>query len=211
MAGNGQIDLSGSARGSVRHRRDLEDMKLYSFRRLNRSKLTNQLIAIAVLVCVVAGCRQLSKIGNPTVLKSRDGKFQLTVPAGCRENASLNEQAEIRAANLIEEVYVIVLTEAKTDFNDEISLDEFTRITRDSLRSSLKEAHATDPAPVTINGNSGRAYEVDGTVDNVKLAYRISTVETSDHYHQVITWTLQSRKDQNRATLQKIIDSFRTT
>ena len=68
-------------------------MKLYSLRRISRSKLTNQLIAIALLVCVVAGCRQLSKIGNPTVLKSRDGKFQLTVPAGCRENAKLNSAA----------------------------------------------------------------------------------------------------------------------
>ena len=185
-------------------------MKLNSFRGIATSKLTNQLIAIALLVCVVAGCRQLSKIGNPTVLKSKDGKFQLTVPPGCRENASLNDQAEIRAANLIDEVYVIVLTDAKTDFTDEMSLDGFTTMTRETLSSNLKEAQATNPAPVTINGNSGRAYEVDGVVDNVKLTYHIATVETPNHYHQVITWTLQSRKNQNRATLQKIIDSFRS-
>jgi hypothetical protein len=164
-----------------------------------------------MLVCVVAGCRQLSKIGNPTVLKSRDGKFQLTVPAGCRENTKLNDQAEIRAANLVDEVYVIVLTEAKTDFAGDMNLDEFTRITRDSLSTNLKEVVATNPVPVTISGNSGRAYEVDGVVDRVKLSYRVATVETPDHYHQVITWTLQSRKDENRATLQKIIDSFRST
>lgn len=176
-----------------------------------RRKLPNQLIAIALLVCVVAGCRQLSRIGNPTVLKSRDGKFQLTVPAGCRENAKLNDEAEIRAANLVDEVYVIVLTEAKTDFSDDMNLDEFTRITRDSLSSKLKETVATQPVPVTISGNSGRAYEVDGVVDRVKLTYRVATVETPDHYHQVITWTLQSRKDENRATLQQIIDSFRST
>jgi hypothetical protein len=45
----------------------------------------------------------------------------------------------------------------------------------------------------------------------VKLAYRVATVETSDHFHQVISWTLQSRKDKNETTLQKVIDSFRPT
>ena len=55
------------------------------------------------------------------MLKSPDGKFQLTVPAGWRENASLNDKAEIKAANPIEEVYVIVITESKADFTDEMT------------------------------------------------------------------------------------------
>jgi hypothetical protein len=188
----------------------LRDMKLYSFRRISSAKLTNKLVAIALLVCVVAGCRQLSKIGSPTVLKSRDGKFQLTVPAGCRENAKLNARAEIRASNLIDEVYVIVLTDAKTDFTDEMSLEEFTSMTRETRRSNLKEGEVTNPVPVMINGNPGRAYEVEGVVGRVKLFYRIVTVETPDHYHQIISWTLLSRKNENGATLQKITDSFRS-
>jgi hypothetical protein len=92
-----------------------------------------------------------------------------------------------------------------------MSLDEFTRMTSETLSSNLKEAHATDPVPVTINGNSGRAYEIEGVVGGVKLAYRVATVETADHFHQVITWTLQSRTNENRATLQKMIESFRST
>jgi hypothetical protein len=186
-------------------------MILNRFRRISTPKLTNQLIAIGLLVCVVAGCRQLSKIGNPTVLKSPDGKFQLTLPAGCHENAKLNKQAQIRAANPVAEVYVIVLTDAKSDFSDDMNLEEFTRITRERFSANLKEANGTKTLPVTINGNSGRAYELEGVVNGVKVAYRIATVETADHYHQVIAWTLQSLKTENRATLQQIIDSFRTT
>jgi len=182
-----------------------------AFRRIYTPKLTNQLIAIGLLVCVVAGCKQLSKLGNPTVLKSPDGKFQLTVPAGCRDNPKLNEQAQIRAANLLAEVYVIVITDSKTDFTDEMDLDEFTRITRERFTSKVKEGEATEPVPVTINGNSGRAYELEGAVKGVKVAYRIATVETANHYHQIITWTLKSLKNENRATLQQIIDSFRST
>ena len=174
------------------------------------SKLTDNLIALGLLVCVVAGCKQLQSLASPTTLKSPDGKFQLTVPAGWRENPALNDKANIKAANPIEEVYVIVITEPKSDFTTEMTLDEFTGITRESIISNLVLPQATDPRTVTVNGNDGRAYEVEGAIKNVKLAYRVATVETPEHYHQIITWTLLSRKDKNEAVLQKVIDSFRT-
>ena len=186
-------------------------MKLPIIRRISNPKLSNHLTAIVLLFSVVAGCKQLQSLASPTVLKSPDGKFELTVPGGWREHPSLNEKAAIRAANPIEELYVIVLTDAKADFNEEMTLDEFTSMTRTSLISNLVAAEATGPVPVTINGNSGRAYEVQGVIKGVKLAYRIATVETPDHYHQVISWTLQSRKDKNEPILQKVIDSFRPT
>jgi hypothetical protein len=186
-------------------------MKLYRVGRMFESKLPDHLITLALLVCVVAGCKQLQSMAKPTDLKSPDGKFQLTVPGGWQENASLNEKASIKAANPLEEMYVIVISEPKVDFTQEMSLDEFTKITRESIISNLGSSDATEPKPVTINGNAGRAYDVQGTVKNVKLAYRVATVETPEHYHQLITWTLQSRKDKNEATLQSVIDSFRPT
>jgi hypothetical protein len=185
-------------------------MKLFVGRRFE-SKLPDHLITLVLLVCVVTGCAQLQKLAKPTVLKSPDGKFQLTVPGGWQENSALNDQADIKAANKIEEVYVIVITESKADFTGEISLDEFTRITRDALIANLESPDATEPRPVTVNGNSARAYDLQGAVKNVKLAYLVTTVETADHYHQVITWTLQSRKDKNLKVLQEVIDSFRPT
>ncbi len=57
---------------------------------MTRTKLPDHLIAIALLVCAVAGCKQLQSLARPTILKSPDGKFQLTVPVGWRENSSLN-------------------------------------------------------------------------------------------------------------------------
>jgi hypothetical protein len=184
-------------------------MKLRRVGSASKSKLPDHLIALALLVCVVAGCKQIQSLANPTVLKSPDGKFQLTVPGGWQEKASLNEKASIKAANPLEEMYVIVITESKADFTAEMTLDEFTNITRNSIISNLLTPEATEPQPATVNGNSGRAYEVEGVIKGVKLAYRITTVDTPEHYHQIITWTLLSKKDANRTTLQKVIDSFR--
>lgn len=178
---------------------------------MTRTKLPDHLIAIALLVCAVAGCKQLQSLARPTILKSPDGKFQLTVPAGWRENSSLNEQAEIKAANPLQEMYVIVLTEAKTDFTDDMTLDQFTTITRESMTSNVTSPELSPPLPVTINGNSARQYEIQGEVKNVKLAYLITTVETAAHFHQVVTWTLRSRIDKNQTTLQQVAGSFRPT
>jgi hypothetical protein len=178
---------------------------------MSKTRLSDHLIALMLLVSVVAGCKQLQSMAKPTVLKSSDGKFQLTVPGGWHENASLNDKAEIKAANPLEEMYVIVLTEPKADFTGEMSLDEFTRITRESIMSNVEAPDASEPRPVTVNGNSGRAYELEGAVSKVKLAYRITTIETPDHFHQVISWTLRSRRDKNEATLQNVTNSFRPT
>lgn len=178
---------------------------------MSRSKLLDHLTAIVLLVCVVAGCKQLESLARPTVLKSPDGKFQLTVPAGWQENLSLNDQAEIKAANPLLEMYVIVLTENKVDFSDEMTLDKYTDITRTSMTSNLSAPVSSPPLPVTINGNSARQYEIQGETKNVKLAYVVTTVETAGHFHQVITWTLRSRIDKNQMTLQQVTETFRQT
>jgi hypothetical protein len=184
-------------------------MKLPTIGQLSRSKLSHNFIALVLLVCVVAGCKQMQSLSGPKVLKSPDGKFQLTVPGGWQDKPSLNAKASIGAANPLDEMYVIVITESKADFTAEMTLDEFTNVTRNSITSNLLTPEATQPQPVSVNGNSARAYEVDGVIKSVKLAYRIATVETPEHYHQIITWTLMSRKDSNRGALQQVIDSFR--
>lgn len=176
-----------------------------------RSKLPDSLAVIVLLVCAVAGCKQLQSLARPTVLKSPDGRFELTVPAGWRENLLLNDKAGIKAGNPLAEMYVIVITEEKADFTDETTLDQYTNITRDSMTSNLASADSSPPLPVTINGNAGRQYEIQGAVKNVKLAYVVTTVETAAHFHQIVAWTLRSRIDANQTTLQKVAESFRPT
>ena len=176
-----------------------------------RSKVPDHLTAIVLLVCAVVGCKQLQSLAQPTVLKSPDGKFQLTVPAGWRENVLLSEEAEIKAGNPLQEMYVIVLTEEKADFTDETTLDQYTDIVRDAMTSKLEAPESSPPLSVTINGNAGRQYEIQGAVNNVKLAYIVTTVETTAHFHQIVTWTLRSRIDKNQTTLQKVTETFRIT
>jgi len=169
------------------------------------------LFAIALMICVVVACKQLQSLARPTVLTSPDGKFQLTVPAGWIERPSLHATASIKAANLAQETYVIVITENKIDCASDMTLDKFTDVTRKAMLSKVSEGASTPPLPVKINGNEGRQYALEGIVNNVKISYLVTAVETNENYHQIITWTLRSRIDQNQPMLLKVTESFRPT
>lgn len=169
------------------------------------------LCAIALLVFVAGGCKRFQNLAHPTVLTSKDGKFQLTVPAGWEERPSLSGIATIKAANLYQEAYVIVIEESKTDFTGEMTLDKFTEITRDAMLKKVTEGDSTPPLPVTINGIPGKQYALEGVLNNVKISYLVTAVETSSHFCQIVTWTLRSRIDQNQAVLLRVTNSLRTS
>ena len=177
---------------------------------MSRHRVPDGLIAIALLVCVVAGCKQLQSVVQPSTLKSTDGKFQITVPAGWHENKTLNAKADIQAANPLKEMYVIVLTEAASDLSEDLTLDQYTDITLNSMKSNLgAAATARQPVRVLINGKLAMQYELQGETKNVKLGYVITNVRSDDHFHQIVTWTLQSKLAENRKILQEVAATFK--
>ena len=168
-----------------------------------------RLLPIVLLACVVLGCKQLQSLGRPTVLKSADGRFQITVPAGWRANAGLESTANIKAGNPQQEMYILVFTHPKTDFADDLSLDKFTELGMKAIKENLGSPVATPPIPVKINGKDGRQYLIQGLAESLKLAYLITTVETPEHYHRIVTWTLRSQINKNQLTLEGVTNSFR--
>ena len=67
-----------------------------------------------------------------------------------------------------------------------------------------KMPDATEPVAVSDQRQlTGGRMKLKAPSTNVKLAYRVTTVETAEHYHQIITWTLQSRKDKNQTDAAK--------
>ena len=166
-------------------------------------------LPLVFLVCVVLACKQLEPIIRPTVVKSADGKFQITVPAGWREGGGLKSEANIKAGNPLRDMYVLVITEPKADFADDITIDKFTDLTVKSMSSNVASAESSPPLPVKINGKTGRQYLLQGIVDSMKISYLITTVETTEHYHKIVTWTTRSQMGKNQLILEGVTSSFR--
>ena len=163
-------------------------------------------VAIMLLTAVALACKSL---GEPHTIKSKDGKYEITVPANMSESPSLNKDARLTAANRANELYVFVLTNKKSDYASEQTLDEHTDILRNALIKELTNADASTPEKVTINGREGRRYRVTGARDDIKLAYFMTIVETADDFHHIWSWTEGSKAGENGPTLTRIADSFR--
>src|ERR1041385_6929832 len=151
-------------------------------------------IAIALLTLIGFACKSL---GEPHTIKSKDGKYEITVPANMTESPSLSKDAQLTAANRPNELYVFVLTNKKSDYAEGQTLSEHADVLRNALLKELTDGDATAPESVTVNGREARRYRVSGVKDGIKLAYFMTVVETADHFHHIWTWTEGSRADTN--------------
>src|SRR5215213_3883415 len=143
------------------------------------------------------------------VLASKNGKTQLTLPAEWREATGLNEEAELQAMSATGEMFVMVISEDKEDFTNDMTLDGITNLTRENMMKNLRSPQATPPTSLEIGGHQARQYELRGAVEGINLAYVNTTVETPTSYYHIAAWTLPSRFDKNRGTLQEVTRSFR--
>ena len=172
------------------------------------SKLGKHVFTIALLVCVGLACKSFQSLGTPHTLKSKDGKFQLTMPAEMAESSTLNDEAEIAAVNTPKDLYAFVITKKKSDYAKDMTLDKLTSVLREAIMSKMV-TESPSPEKITINGNEARRYRVAGSKDDVKIVYFITIVETPAHFHYIYTWTDPAKLSENEPILNQVADSFR--
>ncbi|HEY9645942.1 MAG TPA: hypothetical protein V6C88_06215 [Chroococcidiopsis sp.] len=145
-----------------------------------------------------------------TAVVSPDGDMQITVPEGWKEDRQLNDQAQLQAANLDKELYLIVLSEAKADLPTDMNLVRHSEITRSIVVENLSNAEVTGPTAVTRVGDYPAVqYEIRGTLKDINVLYVHTTVETGDRFNQILAWTLPDNYNSNKEELQRTIASFR--
>jgi hypothetical protein len=163
---------------------------------------------IAVCLITIAGFACKSS-GEPHTIKSKDGKYEITVPGNMSEAPLLHKDAQLAAANTANELFIFVLTNNKSDYADGQTLDDHADILRNAALKGLTDGDSTAPEKIQISGQEALRYQVTGKKDGVKLAYFMTIVETADHFHHIWAWTEGSRAGENGAILNRIADSFR--
>jgi hypothetical protein len=166
-----------------------------------------------LLLCVaLSGCQKIGEAltPQPKTLKSADGTLELTVPGSWNKDTELHKQAAIQASNRMGELYVIVLSETKEDLAD-MDLAKFSELTRGSQLKAMKNAAEEGPVNRTINGMKAIEYVLKGSVENANIMMKHIAVDGPKHYHQVIVWTLKSKWETEKATLDAVVDSLKET
>jgi hypothetical protein len=168
-------------------------------------------IGIPLLVSMIQSDRErLQRISTERKeIASDDGKIKVIVPGTWTKLPELNKQASLQVGNKSNEVYLIVITDTKTDL-DNFTLEKHHQQTRERMLQKMKNASATHPVSLTIDAHPALQDELTGTEKRVNVIFLHTTVDDGDHFQQILAWTLKSRWQKQNQLLREVTATLRT-
>ncbi|WP_051311234.1 pilin [Zooshikella ganghwensis] len=142
---------------------------------------------------------------------SEDGSLSVTVPSRWKVMEQSHDEAVLQVGHLRDENYLIILAESKVDFVESVGISEYGEQVTDTILNNLAQsALISGPTSLEINGQPALSYEIVGQAQRVNIYYYLAVAQSDEAYFQLVTWTLKSRTNKNKPTLQQVIKSFKT-
>jgi hypothetical protein len=177
--------------------------------------ILQKLLPFALLLPVVLGCQQIQKglksVVEPKTITATDGSCQITVPGLWSQVTDLNEESILQASYPLQEMYVMVFKEGRSDFADDFTIDDYVELLQKDAPTRIPDAQFTPATSSTINALDAREFEMSGTADKVKAKFIYAVVASKDNFYQVISWTLPSQYTTNKTELLSVLHSFKAT
>jgi len=184
-------------------------------------KRTKGWIITAVVICLlgvagvgilfVNGVKQawaeVKSGGSFKTVESKDGWVSLSVPSSWRQLDELHADAIVKVGNKFAEEYLVVLSDLRSDYAG--TFEEFAKFTTTRMRDNLTDGTMTPPQPLTINGHRAQRTTIEGTAEKTRVCYLHTSIETPDGFHQILQWTLPSKKDKAFPKFEKVDVSFK--
>lgn len=140
-------------------------------------------------------------------IASDDGKLKITASGFWVKRSDLNKQATLQAANQSAEMYVIVISEAKSTVPN-MTLQQHHQLTREHMMQKMKNKSATEATEVTIDDRPALQDEITGTTQGANLVFLHTTVAERDSFQQILAWTTKSRWKEHEQELREVTSSF---
>jgi hypothetical protein len=146
--------------------------------------------------------------GGSKVITATDNKSQITVPDTWSPLPAKykNDLAVIQMGDGRRQRFVMVITNAKADIAD---FAAFEQVVLENTKDTLHDAAVGERRTLTIGELPAVHYVITGTVGGVKIVYWFTLVDGKSGWHQVIGWTLGSRKGAEEGAIGEVINSFR--
>jgi Domain of unknown function (DUF4190) len=140
-------------------------------------------------------------------IASDDGKIKVTVPGTWTKLPELNKQASLQVGDKSKQMYLIIITDSKADLEN-IMLEKYHDATRDRRFQKMKNASATEPVSLMIDGHPALQDEINGTEKGSNVVFLHTTIDDGDQFQQILAWTLKSHWQQQNVLLREITRSF---
>ena len=129
-----------------------------------------------------------------------------------RDNSSVRVSRSMRdtAYKVLQakEKYVAVIPYTKEELEGDMTLEDVTDILVQEIAGGVTGGTVSEESTVQIAGRSASIARVDGTVDNLKVTYWISCLETDDSFVEILGWTLANRANANKKDIQSVMCSL---
>ena len=144
---------------------------------------------------------------------SPDGTVFISVPSGWNLNdAALFPGAAIGVADDANSEYVIVTERIQSEIGANATIDDYLAAVKGVFAKILSNPTWGSTSNITIGGCKGLAVQLSGTRirDNANLVFFINvlTGTKQPYFYNVCGWTTNDMVDKNKASLEKIINSF---
>lgn len=143
------------------------------------------------------------------VVASVDNLYTVKLPANWTILKNLNDEATIEIGNLEEDVYCIAFSERKTDFEPDITIDDFYESVLSGTSGALQKANIKRLPPLSSFKLDHRRARVDGEVEYNEITYFIQIVETKDYFYQMVSYTPTGNAENLLPLFDEITNSFR--
>ncbi|MEO1146773.1 MAG: hypothetical protein AAFY26_14395 [Cyanobacteria bacterium J06638_22] len=142
------------------------------------------------------------------LLEAPDDSSQVVLPDGWEEEPELNPVAQIQAANRQQQMYLVVRAQPRAELAD-LTKEEFSEQSRQQLKDQLADVEESGPSEdITQVGEFDAVqYEIRGTNNEISVVYLHTTVETPQHFTQILTWTSPTDFARNEAAMQELIQN----
>lgn len=152
-------------------------------------------------------CDQLNL--KPEPVTYLNNQFSIDKPVGWRLREDLNSDADLQMGSDLNEAYGIVMTENKGDFAD-MDLAKYSELTREPIWVGLGQGRELE-GPESIQTDEYKAirFKMSGPLDGINVVYWHVSVETDNHFHQMLMWSRKSKFESNKKDFQQVLDSFK--
>ena len=167
------------------------------------------IMGIPLLVSMIQSDRERSQrlSTERKEVVSDDGKMSVIVAGTWTKLPELHKQASLQVGNKNNELYLIVITDAKADLGG-FTLEKHHQQTRDRMLKTMTNISATEPVSLTIDGHPALQDELTGTENGTNVVFLHTTVDDRDHFQQILAWTLKSKWQKQNQLLREVARSF---
>jgi len=145
--------------------------------------------------------------------------FSMVIPDYMVSTTTLDADRPLQYMNAVKEQYIVASYELVSDVEPSIKalnydgktlLDQYVTYNKEVIEEGVKISKQDPIKKMTIDGMQAQLLQFDGTVEGISegISYYTVFIQSKDKLYFIMTWTLESRKDDFKEVADKMIKSF---